>query len=195
MTLNQEIIILTSLEEELKEYQNSINEHFNLGKNLEESFNELWKIIETLTATENLRQKVGKKGKFIPSAVQQHQGKHPNEYQCNQLDLLILGDDITKYIIPENVTKRGTTKTLNYSHSKGQVRAICDQLKQLQEEHANTKFLNIFHHVVNNLLPRDDPEDTSRKIRKLLLHIQQEIPEALILFSGFLPKNCRSYYI
>ena len=45
----------------------------------------------------------------------------------------------------------------------------------MQEEHANTKILNILVHSETNQLPKDNPEDTSRKIRKLLLDIQHGI--------------------
>ena len=68
------------------------------------------------------------------------------------------------------------------------IREIHIKLSQLLEEHANTKIFNILVNVGTNHLSKDGQEDTFRSIRKLLLHMQQELPEASNFWGGDSPK-------
>ena len=49
---------------------------------------------------------------------------------------------------------------------------IYEHLSLFQEEYKGTQVKNVIIHVGTNHLPRDNVEDTTKKISKLLLRIQ-----------------------
>ena len=88
-----------TVEEEIAKKQVKINGHMELEKKIEHSVEELWKLAEG-TGIENKWYQVGKKGKVIDL---QEQSEHLKENQTSkELDLVIFGDSIMKFIIPEN---------------------------------------------------------------------------------------------
>ena len=131
-----------------------------MEKKIEHSFEELWKLIEG-TDIENKWYQVGKKGKVIDLQEQSHdlRSEHLKENRTSrESELVIFGDGITKYIIPENICK-------------------CDQQHAANLSKSGT-----------NHLPRDNPEDTTKKICKLLVRIQYQFPNTVIFYSGILQK-------
>ena len=91
----------------------------------------------------------------------------------NTFDILIFGDSITK---------------LNYSTSGARVRGNYDQFREFKNNHPNATSKNIIIHVGTNHFGRDNPDDTSRKVGKLLTFIGKEMPNSKVHFSSILPR-------
>ena len=53
----------------------------------------------------------------------------------------------------------------------------------------------IIIHVGTNHLSRDNPEDTAKKICKLLVRIQYQFPDTVIFYSGILPKFGKKIFL
>ena len=90
-----------------------------MEKKIEHSFEELWKLIEG-TDVENKWYQVGKKGKVIDLQEQSHdlRSEHLKENRTSrESELVIFGDSITKYIIPENICKCDQQHAVNLSKS------------------------------------------------------------------------------
>ena len=105
-----------------------------------------------------------------------------------ELELVIFGDSITKYIIPENICKYDPNHAVNLSKSGAKVKGIYQELSIFKEEYKDTRVKNIIIHVGTNHLPSDNYEDTAKKLRKLLVRIQCQFPNTVIFYSGILPK-------
>ena len=98
---------IKTVEEEIAKNQIKINEHIELEKKTEHSVEELWKLVEG-TDTENKWYQVGKKWKVIDLQEQSDDlgSEHLNENRTlKELELVVFGDSITKYVIPENICK------------------------------------------------------------------------------------------
>ena len=109
-------------------------------KKIEHSVEELWKPVES-TDTENKwyqMYQVEKKGKVIDLQEQSHdrRSEPPKENQTSkELELVIFGDSITKYFIPENICKCDPQHAVSLSKSGAKVRDIHEQLSLCQEEY------------------------------------------------------------
>ena len=77
------------------------------------------------------------KGKVIDFQEQSHDlsSEHLKENQTSrELELVIFGDSITKYIIPENICKCDPQHAVNHLKSDAKVKGIYEQLHIFQEE-------------------------------------------------------------
>ena len=190
---------IKDFEKEIAQNQTKINEQLELGKKIEQSVNELWRLIDNNVTDDNPWLKVIEKGKTVELQLrneQHEQAGYENESEKTKesFELVIFGDSITKYIRPEKICKCDTTQALNYSKSGAKVRGIYEQLNIFQEEHKDAHVKNILIHVGTNHLPRENPEDITRKICKLLMRIRQEYPDAIIFYSCILPKIGREHF-
>ena len=121
---------IETIKEKIAKNQVKINEHIELEKKTELSVEELWKLVEG-TDTENKWYQVGKKGKVIDLQEQSHdlRSEHLKQNQTSKkLELVIFGDSITKYIIPENICKCDPQQAVNLSKSGAKVKKIYKQL-------------------------------------------------------------------
>ena len=158
-----------------------------MEKKIEHSVEELWKLVEG-TDTENKWYQVGQKGKVIDLQEQSHDlpSEHLKENRTSrELELVIFGDGITKYIIPENICKCDPQHAVNLSKSGAKVKDIYEQLSIFEEEHKDTRVKNIIINIGANHLSRDNPEDTAKKTCKLLVRIQYRFPNTVIFYSGY----------
>ena len=105
-----------------------------------------------------------------------------------ELELVIFGDSFSKYIIPENIFKYDPQHAVNLSKSGAEAKGIYKQLSLFHEEYKDSQVKKIIIHVGTNHLPRDNPEDTAKKICRLLVRIQYQFPDTVILYSKILPK-------
>ena len=132
-----------------------------------------------------------KKGKFIDLQEQSHDlwSEHLRQNRISkELELVIFGDCITKYIIPENICKCDPQHAVNLSKSGAKVKGIYKQLSLFQEGYEDTRVKNIIIHVGTNHLTRDNPEDTAKNICNLLVRIQYQFADTVIFYSGIPPK-------
>ena len=172
-----------SIEKDFNEHETKLNEYLCQNKSIETSVNEVWKLIENTNDNGNEWFTVGKKGKIVQPVKEKR-----------KFELVIFGDSITKRIIPNNIVKCDENKALNYSQGGARVKGIYDQIRQYKSENPDADANNILVHVGSNHIPRESPESTAKKICKLLLYIREEMPKALIFFSGILPKIGSEYF-
>ena len=197
-TTNNDIIQIEnnikSIEQELKQQKNRINESFKAAEKTENLVRELNGTIEGILDNGNPWMTVGKNGKKvkISESLQEHREEEQPKNREN-FELLILGDSITKYVIPSVIAKCHESQALNYSIGGSKVRGAYDQIRRFHAEHENANVNTIILHIGTNHLPRDKPEDTARKICKLMNHIRKEFPQTRILYSAILPKFNRSF--
>ena len=119
--------------------------------------------IDSLTEINN---DAWKQGKVIDLQEQSHDlpSEHLKENRTSrELELVVFGDSITKYIIPENICKCDPQHAVNLSKSGAKVKDIYEQLSIFEEEHKDTRVKNIIINVGANHLSRDNPEDTAKK--------------------------------
>ena len=119
--------------------------------------------IDSLTEINN---DAWKQGKVIDLQEQSHDlpSEHLKKKRTSrELELVIFGDSITKYIIPENICKGDPQHAVNLSKSGAKVKDIYEQLSIFEEEHKDTRVKNIIINVGANHLSRDNPEDTAKK--------------------------------
>ena len=108
--------------------------------------------------------------------------------------LVILGDSITKRILPEVIMKCEEDRVCNLSHSGAKVRDIYRQVEDFKAQHNEAKVENIVIHVGTNHLEKEKPSDISRKIGKLLHRVKFEFKEAKVYFSSIVPKYDSSFF-
>ena len=139
--------------------------------------------------SENPWQLVGKKGRIINTiTVSDSCEVCGTPRMSNTFDILIFGDSITKFINPAKIAKCEPEKALNYSTSGARVRGIYDQFREFKNDYPNATSKNIIIHVGTNHFGRDNPDDTSRKVGKLLTFIGKEMPNSKVHFSSILPR-------
>ena len=129
--------------------------------------------------TENPWKLVGRKGRIINAiTVSDSFEVCGTPRMSNTFDILIFGYSITKFINPAKIAKCEPEKALNYSNSGVQVRGIYYQFREFKNNHPNATPKNIIIHVGTNHFGRDNPDDTSRKVGKLLTFIGKEMPNS-----------------
>ena len=101
---------------------------------------------------------------------------------------MVLFEIHQRFIIPENICKCDPQHPVNLSKSGAKVKGIYEQLSLFQEEYKGTQVKNIIVHVGTNHLPRDNPENTAKKMCKLLVRVQYHFPDTVIFNSRILPK-------
>ena len=87
---------------------------------------EIWQLVEG-TDTKNKCYYIRKKGKVIDLPEQSHNvwSEPLKENQISkELELVIFGDSITKYILPENICKCDPQHAVNLSKSGAKVKGV-----------------------------------------------------------------------
>ena len=190
---------IKDIESTLEENVKNLDNNARLGKDLEQSVNELWKILEK---EENLHkwQQVVPMQSYATVLQQKKSSEDRNqlgENKCNSnnrnqveqsFKLVILGDSITKLIVPHQIIKCNEHEATNFSQSGAEVKGIYQQVERFKNNHKGSKVENIVMHVVANHIQRESPRDSSRKICKLLQKVKSDFQDAVVYFSGILPK-------
>ena len=194
--LKQEIDIhsnKTQINESIQDINKAINEceqrlkeNENGQSNINKKLTDFNSYLESLNDNGNPWVQIVNNKEVLVEQLNQTQEKGGEDKEC--IDLIILGDSITKYIIPERITKGPEEKSINFSKSGAKVKHVYDQFREFKELHGDTVVSNVIVHVGTNHLPRDDPCDVLRKISKLLLFLQKEMKESTIYFSAIIPK-------
>ena len=164
-----------------------------MGKDLEQSVNDLWKILEK---DENLHkwQQVVPTQSYATVLQQKKSSEDRNQVEENKnndnrhqveksFKLVIFGDSITKLIVPHQIIKCNEHEATNFSQSGAKVKDIYCQVERFKNNHKGSKVENIVIHVGANHIQRENPRDSSRKICKLLQKVKFDFQDAAVYFS------------
>ena len=110
-------------------------------------------------------------------------GKLSKTQQKERIELVMLGDSVTKYISPERIATSNISNPVNYSKNEPKIREIHNQFRQFQLEHEHPTVKNVIVRVGTNHVAKDD--QGNMKIRSFL---HNELPDTSIFYSGILPK-------
>lgn len=157
---------IKGIEKDFNDLQIRFNENFSQNKNLKQSVNEVWKLIDNPDRLS------------MANCWERYEilNKNQEKIKSNkQFELVISPDSITKRMVPENIIKCNKSETLNYSPSGAKVKGIYNKKKkQCKAKHADTQVNYILVHICTN--PKESPKSTTKRICKLLFYITEEIP-------------------
>ena len=176
----------------------NLDNNVRLGKDLEQSVNELWKILEKEENLHKWQQVVP--AQSYATVLQQKKtsedrnqlGENKSNNDRNQVEqifkLVNFGDSIAKLIVPHQIIKCNEHEATNFSQSGAKVKDIYRQVERFKNIHKGSKVENIVMHVGTNQIQRESPRDSSKKICKFLRKVKSDFKDAVVYFSGILPK-------
>ena len=164
----------------------NLDDNVRLGNNLEQLVNDLWKILEKDEKLHKWQQVVPTQS-YATILQQKKSGKDRNKVE-KSFRLVIFGDSITKLIVPHKIIKCNEHEATKFSQSGAKVKDIFCQVERFKSNHKGQKVVNIVIHVGANHIQRENPRDSSRRICKLLQKVKSDFQDAVVYFSGILPK-------
>ena len=109
-----------------------------------------------------------------------------NNQEANNLNSLYLGIAIAKRIGPYFKARCDKSSALTYSVGGTKLQGVYKEMRTFRENDQQTAVTNIIIHFGTNHFPRDQPNNTTSKISKLLLHATKEFSNTSICFSVIL---------
>ena len=91
-------------------------------------------------------------------------------------------ETVLRNTLCQKICKYDPQNPVNLTKNGGKVRGIYKQLSHFQEKNKATQVKNIIIHAFTKHLPRDNPEDTAKKLCQLVVRIQYQFPDPTQLF-------------
>ena len=139
-----------------------LDNNVRLGKDLEQSVNDLWKILEKDENLHQWQQVVPtqsyatiwqqKKSSEDRNQIEKNNSRDDRNQVGQSFKLVIFGDCITKVIVPHQIIKCCEHEATNFSQSGAKVKGIYCPVERFKNNRKGSKVENIVMHVGTNYI-------------------------------------------